>query len=241
MRRKMWLVAVALVQVGCGVSSPREGQTIPAEAILDAAERSLGVDTVAGLLQLFSDAAVVGPNEAFRTQIYSSSDGRVRMEQAHSGFLAGSGRFGGWRRVEGGPDVDSLGAALSFVRGHELHMLALAPRSRLEAPRYLGRERFAGDSALAVAMSLPSGESLIAYFAVGDTVPVGLRMAWMDPPVIVVWSEWHSIEGLRVFGRAVFRQGAEEFSYRYDSIRIGAVSDSVFEGSAARSAGGPDA
>ena len=106
---------------------------------------------------------------------------------------------------------------------------------------YLGRTTFSGDTVLAVAMTRPNGDSLVAYFTVADTAPAGLRMYGMTPPVEVEWSHWSEIGGFHLFERAVFRQGTEEFIYQYDSIRVGAVPDSVFDGPTYRSPDDPDA
>lgn len=201
----------------------------PARQILDGAQRALGVEESAPTLQLLADASVEGPGGGFRTRVHSSSDGRVRMEQTPQGFLGGVGRSGAWRADGGAGPIDSLGPALAFVRGHELHMMALAPRSRLHSPRFLGTTYHDGSAVLAVAMSMPGSDSLVAYFDPSDTLPVGFRVTWTDPHVEVTWSGWSERGGIRVFERAAFRQGAEEFRYAYDTIRVGAIPDSVFE------------
>jgi len=188
------------------LSDAREDQ---AQQILDGAERALGVDRALAPFQLMADASVDGPDGSFRTRIHSSSDGWVRMEQTPSGFLAGIGPLGAWQAEAGSGVIDSLGSAVGFVRGHELHMLALSPRSRLDTPRFLGTASVGGRPVLAVAMSLPNRDSLVAYFDPRDTVPRG--------------------GGIRLFERASLRQGTEEFLYTYDTIRIGPLEGAIFE------------
>lgn len=201
----------------------------PVEVVLDGGERALGVPLIGRSFQVVADATVEGPAGTFRTLIRSASDGRVRMEQTPSGFRAGVGSSGGWHVAPGSARVDSLGADLAFVRGHELHMLALAPRTRFEHPRLIGNTEFSGRPVVAVAMSLPTGDSLVAYFDAVDTVPVGARIMWTDPPVDVTWAEWSTRGAVRLFGQATFRQGTEEFRYTYDSVYVGEIQDSVYE------------
>jgi hypothetical protein len=206
-----------------------ESASRSAVAILDGAQRAVGLWPTPRSFQIFADASVDGPMGNFRTLVHSSSDGRVRMEQTPQGFLAGVGGDGGWRKSSESRAVEELGEILSFVRGHEIHMLALLPRSRLTEPHFLGLERWDAGDGLAVAMSLPSGDSVIAYFEPEDTFPAGLRVTYTDPHVLVTWSDWTEIDGVRVFRRATFRQGDEAFRYSFDRVEPGPLADSVFE------------
>lgn len=213
-----------------------EAELGAADAILDGAQRAMGLWPTPALFQILADATVEGPSGRFRTLIHSSSDGRVRMEQTPQGFLAGVGRDGGWRMdSESGP-VEDLGEALAFVRGHELHMLALLPRSRLVEARIPGGRDGEAGGLLAVAMSLPTGDSVVVYFEPADTLPAGLRVAFTEPHVLVTWSDWTEVRGVRAFRRAIFRQGDEAFHYAFDRVEPGPLPGSVFEPPAAHRA-----
>ena len=208
-----------------------------ARAVVDGARRALGAPPVGAAFQVRADATVQGPSGTFRTTIHSASDGRVRMRQDASGFDAGVGRSGGWRLSPDSGRVEPLGDGLAFVRGHELHMLALAPHTRLERPRRLGDTRVGGRAVMSVAWSLPTGDSLVIHYASADTVPVGARMLWTDPPVDVTWNDWSADDAARLFRRATFRQGSEEFRYTYDAVSVGVIQDSAYEPPAPRSRG----
>ncbi|MDH5589833.1 MAG: hypothetical protein OEZ65_09850 [Gemmatimonadota bacterium] len=206
--------------------APLDGPDGPAQVILDGAQRAMGVWPTPDSLQMLADAFVRGPSRAFRTVIYSSADGRVRMYQSHTGFLAGVGRSGGWLVDFESGATESLGESSAFVRTHELHMLALLPRSRLAAPRFLGTTQLDSLPVLAVGFS---GDSVIAYFSEADTLPVGLLVTWPDPAVAVSWSEWTEVNGVALFREASFRQEAEEWHYTYDRLELIPLPDSVFE------------
>lgn len=224
-RRSAWSLLWAIA--ACGGEGPSSGTENP-DSILTASAAKTGFEDSPALFQLVADASVEGPTGTFRTRVVSSSDGRVRMEQPDFGFAAGVGALGGWRLRPDGV-VDSLGAGLGFVRGHELHMLLLRPEARLARARYRGGSSLGGVATRAVALSLPSGDSIVAHFAIADSLPVGFVTTWTDPHVEVLVSDWVERSGYRLFTAAVFRQGEEEFRYRFDSVRVGQIPDDVFE------------
>jgi len=201
----------------------------PADQILDAAARVTGAAEYAEQLHVLAEATVTGPGDSFRTLIHSSSDGRVRMEQTPFGFLAGVGEAGGWLQDPATGEVGELGGAASFVLGHELHMLALHPLSRLSSPRIAVPSAEDPAGALGITFSLPSEDSLVVYYSAADTIPIGLRVAYTDPNVVVSWSDWVERRGLQLFGEALFRQGQDVFSYTYDRVEVGTLPDSIFE------------
>lgn len=89
-------MAMAMLLVACGRAEESRPVVDHAEQILAGAQRALGVDTAEAPFQVMADAAVRGPGGSFRTRVHSASDGRVRMEQRPSGFVAGVGASGGW-------------------------------------------------------------------------------------------------------------------------------------------------
>lgn len=216
--------AALLAGLACNDPAPA-----PVERILAGAGRAMGASAPGGALQLHTEAQVRGPDGEFRTLIRSSGDGRLRMEQPHLGFVAGVGSAG--RAWALGPDgtVQDFSGGLGILRGHDLHMLALQPRPGLSAARFLGNSTFAGADVFAIAFTLAEGDSLIAYYRVADTVPIGLMLPGPSPPVEVTWDGWEERSGLRIFTRAAFRQGDETFEYRYTRIDLEAQPDSLFE------------
>ncbi len=198
------------------------------ERILAGAARRLGTgDGPAPTLR--TSATVEGPSGTFRTSLLSGRDGWVRMEQRPGGFLAGVGPEGAWR---GGPEGERLPlspASLSVVRGHELHMLALRPTTRFGRPRAVPSP---SDSFLAVALERTPGDSLVALFHAADTLPAGLRVLWTEPPVEVRWDGWETVDGVPLFRDATFLQGDERFHYRFDTLEVGPLADSLFRGPA---------
>ncbi len=200
-----------------------------ANQILDGAQRSLGVRAGGDALDLVAEAAVRGPDVEFTTVIHSARDGRARMDQGPRRFLGGMGRAGGWYLDADSIQVGALGPRLEYIRGHELHMMALDPRSRLGNPLYVGVVPLGESLAFAVSLELPEGEKFLAYFNTLDTVPVGFVVESQDPVVVVSWSDWREQGGVRLFHEAVFAQGDEEFRYHFTRVELGAIADSLFE------------
>lgn len=244
----MWRVRVvrwmACAWVLSACSSERSNEAVEisraATQILDAAQRAMGVWPSPGSLQLLADADGRGPNGDFRTIIHSSADGRMRMQQTPGGFLAGVGASDGWFVDPETGEIQGLGSRIAFLRGHELHMVALLPRSRLSDARFIGITQLDSMQALAVGLSLPTGDSLVAYFHPSDTLPIGFRMTWPQPHVFVYWSDWTEHNGLRLFQHAVIRQGAEVFTYSFKRLESGSLPDSIFEAPEPPSARDPD-
>lgn len=222
-------IGVALVLGAC--TQGESEQPVPrssVEVILDGAARATGMASRTSPLQLVADAHVVGPRDQFRTVIHSASDGRVRMEQTPQGFVAGINDTAGWVHDPESGETSELGPMASFVRGHELHMLALLPESRLSNPRLATASPLDLEAALGIAFSLPSGDSLVIYYAAADTIPLGLRVAYTDPNVVVTWSDWVERDELKLFTQARFVQGDEVFTYDFQAVEIAALPDSLF-------------
>ena len=151
------------------------------------------------------------------------------MEQIPIGLIAGTGVRGGWLVDSETGAVGDLGAAASFVIGHELHMLALRPEARLSEFRLATLQPGDPAAILALAGSLPTGDSIVLHFAAADTLPIGFRVTFTEPHVLVSWSNWEERADLRVFTQASFTQGGEVFEYSFEEIVIARVADSVFE------------
>lgn len=229
------LVLACFVAGACGDPEPppEPDPAVDAARIMAGAARALGVEDP-GAVHVRSVANVEGPDgSAFTTTIHSAADGRVRMAQPENGLLAGVGRSGGWRWDSGGGAAE-LGELHAFVRGHELHILALAPATRLHEASVRAATEWDGRPAWPVEARLDTGEELVAYYATADTTPLGLLVRYTDPPVPVTWSDWTEADGMRLFQRATFVQGADTFTYRYRDLAVGPLPDSVFEAPAGR-------
>ncbi len=196
------------------------------EVILSGALRAIGgVETLAGVDLIDAVATGSGPGGEFETHVTSASDGRVRFQQTTpSGHLtAGIDSVGGWQLE--GDSVRALAASIrTFIRGHELHLLALAPKTRLTAPVFTGETTFRGSEAFAIGFKDDLGGDVVLYYARNDTLPIGLQLEDHlnpgSPAVIVVFGHWQPQEGLRLFRDAAFLQGDERFTYRYTSVQV---------------------
>jgi hypothetical protein len=220
-----------LVLVGCTPPDATElaRSAAAANQILDGGQRSLGVTPGGGVIELVAEAAVQGPDVEFTTVVHSASDGRARMDQGAGRFLGGVGRAGGWYVDADSIRLGDLGPRLEYIRGHELHMMALDPRSRLGNPLFVGVVPLGESLAFAVSLELPGGERFLAYFNTLDTVPVGFVVESQDPVVVVSWADWQEQGGVRLFHEAVLAQGDEEFRYHFGRVELGQVADSLFE------------
>lgn len=197
--------------------------------ILAGARRAVGLGgTIPGIV---ADASVQGPGGGFRTVIHSSAGGGVRMEQS-TGFLAATGGGESWAWRDGVETTPLDGETEAFVRGHELHALALVPETRLTDPVFLGTVEISGRDAMGIRWSVNEERTLSTFFSLGDTLPLGLRAEWLEPAVDVRFHDWAPLDdgtppGARLFRRATFRQGGEVFAYMYDRLEVVPIPDSL--------------
>ena len=199
-----------------------------ARRILDAADRALG----AGRVQTVEAVATVqGPRRRFEASVRSARDGRARVSLGPD-FTAGVGRAGPWQAERGRVTVPDP-ATRTVVRGHELHLLVLAPESRWHAPVSLGVLPWQGDSALAVSLLDELETPAVLYLDRRDTLPVGLRLVNQTGVgarrVDVTLGDWATVDGVRLFRRAAFQHGPDRYDYRYTALRLNRLADAAFE------------
>jgi hypothetical protein len=208
-----------------------------AERVLAAAQAALGNHaTVAQIRTIETVAECRGPRRAYRTMVWSATDGRVLFEQQFdSGHLyrAGLSRSGGW---EYDPDSARYTRATPLtyadVQGHEIHLLIVAPQAIFGRPLGVRDTMFAGHDAVAVSFRDTLGGLVTGFYARADTLALGFSFPdHRNPggkPVVLLFSEWRRIDGIRLATRAVYWQGRDPYRFRFTRIRLNSVADSVF-------------
>lgn len=229
--------AASLVLVGLLACEPTESHWQIADPdpaayqILAGSRRALGAtDRVRTISAL---ARVSGPHGSFETRVYSARDGRARLDLGGQ-FLGGINACHGWL-------VDHLAHVVrpldrvsrSVVRGHELHMLVVAPETRWHKPQSRGIESWAGQPALAIAFRDDLGEPAVLYLRPSDTLPLGLRSVNHTGhgarDVEVTFGEWSNVGRVRLFRRAVFDHGGDRYIYDYTQLQVNAMAEALFE------------
>jgi len=199
-----------------------------ARRILAAVARRLGADAVTTVDAV---ATVQGPRRRFEASVRSARDGRARLSLGED-FSAGFGAGGPWLLQAGRVTLPDS-ATRTVVRGHELHLLVLAPESRWHLPLFLGVLPWHGDSALAVSLLDELDTPAVLYLSRRDTLPVGLRLVNHSGAgarrVDVTLGDWTTVDGVRLFRRAVFQHGPDRYDYRYTTLRLNRLADAAFE------------
>jgi hypothetical protein len=225
---------VLAIVSACTSSQPKDGSDEShweAYQILAGSQRVLGNTEVIRAISAVAD--VSGPRGSFQTWVSSARDGRARLDLGGQ-FLAGVGTCHGWLMDEAAKRVTPLDkVSRSVVRGHELHMLVLAPETRWHRPHARGSQRWAGEPALTVEFKDDLGEAALMYFRPSDTLPIGLRLmnhtGHGAAQVDVTFGDWEKLKGVQLFRSAVFEHGGERYVYHYANLQINGVSDTVFE------------
>jgi hypothetical protein len=198
--------------------------------ILAGSRRALGAtDRVRTISAI---ARVSGPHGSFETRVYSARDGRARLDLGGQ-FLGGIDACHGWLVDHAAHVVRPLDrVSRSVVRGHELHMLVIAPETRWHKPQARGTQTWAGQPALAVEFRDDLGEPGVLYLRPSDTLPLGLRLVNHSGhgarDVEVTFGEWDKVRGVRLFRQAVLTHGGDRYVYDYTQLQVNATVETLF-------------
>jgi hypothetical protein len=237
-RRIARTVVVWTICLWAGVSARWVRAQSPAGSasrVLAAARARIGVDSVVANVQTIdADAACSGPNSRYRTRVRSARDGRVVFEQVFdkgAPYRVVLGADRGWE-WSGDSGRATPASALTQVEahGHEIHMLTLAPGSRLGTPTRVVDTTFRGGSAVGVSFRDALGGRVVAYFSRRDSLPLGF---WLPnhrdrrPSIMLVLARWGTVGALRLPMEAVFWQGRDAYRFHFTRVSLNAVPDSV--------------
>lgn len=199
--------------------------------ILAGSRRALGhTDQVQ---TLFALARVTGPHASFETRVYSARDGRAMLDLGGH-FIGGIGASRGWMVDDSAHLIRPLDRVnRSVVRGHELHMLMLAPETRWQEPQARGIRLWGGQPALVLEFRDDLGATAALYLRPSDTLPLGLRLVNHTGQgardVEVTFDQWDKLGGLRLFRHAVFAHGGDRYVYRYTELQVNPRVEVFFE------------
>ncbi len=218
-----------------GVVSARDdlGEPPPAAEVLARAREAMGGAAVDRLETLSVTAECTGPRGAFVTEVHSGGDGRVVFRQTTSArsatrILAGDA---GWAR---GPDGELQlldEAARSMVRGHEFHLQVLEPEQRFSEPRTVGFAELADQPAVEVAFTGDAGQPVAIFYRRDDHLPAGMVFTppGDDQTITVVYGDWRTVGGVKLFGSFELTHGDSVFTYDYTRIELNAVDPALFD------------
>lgn len=239
------LLLSLVVLSGCG--SPPDGSPVPpppeqsagevdpaALQILAASIRAMGgAEAVDSILTIDAIAEGTGPGGSFQTHVSSARDGRMRFMQITPGghFSAGVDSAGAWHVA--GPSVVPLDSATrSFLRGHELHLLALAPSTRWRPIAATGPVTIQNRDAIGIRFADEMGGDATIFYRTTDTLPLGYRLLDHSsegaPPVEVLFGHWGVHTGAPLFTDAIFAQGEEKVNWHYTRVGVNMAADSLF-------------
>lgn len=207
-------------------------ETGDVRSILDASTRSILGNTSTSISSISIVADCSGPGGSFETRITSALDGRMHFEQIVDSvsWKAGITKRGTWRQTENGIEpADSL--TMTFLQGHELHLLAIAPETRYEQAEYIGLLDFEGQQAHAVQMRDVLGGTVLMYYAIERMLPIGMKnvnhTGRSERDITVLFEDWEAVESVPLFKKAIFRQGGDEYVYDYRLIELNTDADSL--------------
>lgn len=187
-----------------------------------------GIDALESVHGLVADARVSTPDGPGALRVRSFADGRLHFDQTIS-----DGRSNRAEVVRG-EDGDQLQTdeglrpleplMSGFVRGHEFHMIAIAPALRYEGGELRPPEAFAGRSCDVVEFTDAFGKPLRMYIDAETDLPAGFvmiePMSDDDAPITVTFSDWQDIDRLLLFTTLAVEHRGARFDYQYRDIQL---------------------
>ena len=207
-----------------------------AERVLHAATMAMGGPSVMQIHTIETVAACRGPKSTYRTIVRSARDGRARFEQdfadGHRDEV-GLSPHGAWEYdSDSGRYLKATALTYAEVRGHEIHMLSIAPESRLGRPVAAIDTVFRQTSAIAALFRDTLGGTVRAFYSRRDTTLLGFSFPNhrdpASPAIELVLTRWRRIGGALLPTRAVYWQGRDAYRFRFTHIRLNELADSDF-------------
>ncbi len=219
-----------------GVVSARDdlGEPPAADEVLARAREAMGGEALDRVESLSVTADCAGPRGSFLTEVESGGDGRVVFRQTVGDRSATRVLVGdvGWVQGSDGEiqllDKDSK----SMVRGHEFHLQVLEPERRYSEPHTVSFGELGDQPAIEVAFTGEGGRPVSIFYRRDDHLPAGMVFvpAGEDPETItVVYGDWRTIEGVKLFGSFELTHGDSVFTYEYTRVELNAVDPALFE------------
>lgn len=217
---------ICLLVVAC-----RSADGPTAGTLLAAMHRATGT-AVRPLQSMHAVARVTGPNGTFEADVRSTRGGATRLSLG-AGFEAGIEGTMTWRCDTQGESRATDSVTRTVIRGHELHLLALAPETRLGQAEAGPIQAWNGDSAWPLAFRDELGAPVVLYLRTVDTLPVGLELVnhtGRGPrEVRIALDGWVDHGGILLFEAARFIHGSDTFAYAYHTLTTNSVTAADLE------------
>lgn len=231
MKMRLPLVAALLALAAPALADKQA--VLSARDVLHRAREAMKLERPRPLDTIHAEAACRGPERAFTTHIWSDYNGAMRFKQLHDGEWYRMGRDAGspWSH---GPDGYSDGdpAFLSFLQGHEFHMLAIAPETRLGIPTDDGLVELDGEAAHRLRFVDAVGAPAFVYYSDVTGLPLGAayenHTGRGAREISVRFSSWPDGNGPRLFRVMTLQHGDESFRYDYTTLELDRAPDADF-------------
>lgn len=224
--------AVLALSLSVGACS-RTAPVNDVEAVVAAARRTIGWPNGDGPT-LRMHAAVSSSGPSFRVELISAPSGSVRLQFDSGALLAMTADSSVALLGPEGPRLinDTLE---TFLRGHDLLLMLVQPRSRIRSVEAAGPAMFNNIPAVMLTGRDALDAEVRLYYAKSDSLPLGyevldhLRGKGMVRVALGAWSPVESTSPLRHPREVHFTQGLDTFRYAIEWVeQLDAVADDLF-------------
>lgn len=195
----------------------------------------LGLPAEVSDFGVYALADCTGPNSAFTTLVISD-DNHTRFEQKSSSYhIIGfhDGNSSSMLDVLSGEVSPVDSATVTFLIGHELHMIAFYPESRFGEPVGIKDTTYYDQAATQLSFTDLLGGPIEVFYDQETHRPLGFNtknhLGGGAEHIDVQFSQWQTKGEQPVFMEARFLQGDDVYKYKFTEVCLGKPSGELFQ------------
>ncbi len=212
-----------------------EGNTkVTAKVLLDHIRKKMGILENNDLSSIYAYAKCRGPERSFETLILSNEkNGRMEQIYGEQHMLLKHGEETSWTfnlSQKSGEDKINDETAM-FIKGHELHWLSFWPEHRYTDPIFKGISKFNDKTAFQIEFKDVFDRPIQFYYSFDSYLPLGFVLVTNTngDKVNVTYDSWESMDNLKIFKKAVFKQENDIFEYDFIDVKVNELRNQDFE------------
>lgn len=173
---------------------------------------------------IYALAECKSPGGHFTTAVYSDMDGNTRFEQKGEGYQIMSYVWEGegYQKDLLSKDSSEVSDIMkTFLTGHEVHQLAIAPESRFSNP---GKKVIDTSGYYRLTLMDMKSSPVYLFYEKENLLPVKMQLenhtGRGEKVVTTEWKNWKVIENCKLPTEVLFIQGKDTFFYNFIDIKL---------------------
>jgi hypothetical protein len=231
-----WITLMTLLLFMILLSGCQKGSSasITGQQALEVMRSRLGLVDAEEDFYVYALANCQGPDSRFETLVISGPAGMRFEQKSESSHVLGVHQAGAawWHNFNTDTTTAVSDAVLTFLMGHDLHMIACFPENRFGEMLSEKDTTYYNDKALMLSFRDVKDGLVRVYYHAESLLPLGFTIQnhlndhaeYID----VLFSDWEQIEGVKTFTRASFIQGEDVYDYAFTHVSFESFTGEVF-------------